>query len=131
MKAVTEIFKTLGDPTRIRILNLLLKAKKELCVCELVDSLEIPQYNVSRHLKELEGVNLISSRKEGRWVYYSLYKNKEVFQKKLLETFSTISNDQFFSKDLINLKKRFEIRENGKCVTGVKKKLLGRREKIL
>lgn len=118
----TELFKSLSDATRLRILNLLSKAQKELCVCELVDSLEIPQYNVSRHLKELEQVNLVSSRKEGRWVYYSLQKNNGFFQKKLMETISLVPQNTTLVKDLKNLKKRLKIRVKGKCLRGIQKK---------
>ncbi|MFX8278073.1 metalloregulator ArsR/SmtB family transcription factor, partial [Acinetobacter baumannii] len=45
---------------------------KEVCVCELVDSLEVPQYHVSRHWKELRNARLLRARRDGRWVYYSL-----------------------------------------------------------
>lgn len=119
---LTEIFKSLSDATRLRILNLLSKAQKELCVCELVDSLEVPQYSVSRHLKELEQVNLVSSRKEGRWVYYSLQKNNDFFQKKLMKTVSLVPQDATLVKDLKNLKNRLKMRIKGKCMLGIQKK---------
>lgn len=63
-------FQALADEKRIRILRLL--AAGERCVCELTDALEAGQSLLSFHLKTLKEAGLVSDRREGRWVYYSL-----------------------------------------------------------
>jgi len=72
VKQTVDIFKALSDETRLRILHLFIKSGEELCVCELTDSLEVTQYNVSRHLKVLATAGLLNREKEGRWVYFRL-----------------------------------------------------------
>lgn len=72
MENYIEIIKALGEKTRLRIAFLLKASHTELCVCEIVDALEEPQYNVSRHLQLLKHAGLLQERKDGRWVYYSL-----------------------------------------------------------
>ena len=63
-------FRALSDPLRIQIIELL--RSKELCVCELCEKLEVSQSKLSFHLKNLKEANLIRSRQQGRWMYYSL-----------------------------------------------------------
>jgi ArsR family transcriptional regulator, arsenate/arsenite/antimonite-responsive transcriptional repressor len=65
-----ELFKALGDATRLRILRLLMAG--ELCVCNIHDALQIPQAKASRHLAYLRRVGLVTTRREGLWVYYTL-----------------------------------------------------------
>ncbi|MBD3257642.1 metalloregulator ArsR/SmtB family transcription factor [candidate division GN15 bacterium] len=65
----TDIFKALGDETRLRAYLALCKG--ELCVCQLVEFLQLAPSTVSKHLSILKGAELIKSRKNGRWVYYS------------------------------------------------------------
>ena len=59
-----------ADATRLRILFLL--AVRELCVCELVEILRMPQGKVSRHLTVLRNAGLVRPRREGTWMHYSL-----------------------------------------------------------
>jgi len=68
--AVARGFRALGDPTRMRILDLL--AGGERCVCELTGALDLPQPLLSHHLKTLRAAGFIHARKEGRWMYYRL-----------------------------------------------------------
>ena len=123
MKEYLEIFKCLSDETRLRLLHLLIKADSELCGCELADSLEVPQYNVSRHLKILSNTGLIEERKEGRWVYFGISKGKSSFRKAILKSVSCIPHS-LLAKDQMELKKRFKLRMNGKCILGIQKKHL-------
>lgn len=123
MNQYTEKFKALADETRLRMIYLFLKANSELCVCEVTDSLEIPQYNVSRHLKILKNAGLIQERKEGRWVYFSLAKGNDGFTETLWKTINQIPQS-LLAKDLAELHKRFAIREGGKCLKGIQKKHL-------
>ncbi|MBW2473162.1 MAG: winged helix-turn-helix transcriptional regulator [Deltaproteobacteria bacterium] len=70
MKNEAGIFKALADETRLRILLLLLDG--ELCVCEIIAALELPQSTVSRHLAYLKRTGWVSDRKQGVWMYYCL-----------------------------------------------------------
>ncbi len=67
---VAEIFKILGDFTRVKILCAL--AKRELCVCDLSALINISHSAVSHQLRILRAYNLVKFRKEGKIVYYSL-----------------------------------------------------------
>lgn len=69
--AISELFKILGDPTRLRILNAL-KHEKELCVCDLSRALEMTQSAISHQLSLLRRARLVAYRKEGKVVYYRL-----------------------------------------------------------
>ena len=65
-----RLFRAMSDKTRLRILNLLLTG--ELCVCDLVSVLGVPQPTASRHLAYLRKAGLVAGRKEGVWCYYRL-----------------------------------------------------------
>src|ERR1043165_7305630 len=65
-----SLFKALGDATRLRILRLLMAG--EVCVCDLHDTLKIPQAKASRHLAYLRRAGLVATRREGLWVHYRL-----------------------------------------------------------
>lgn len=61
-------FKALSDETRLRMMGLLLE--KELCVCEVMDILEMNQSRVSRHMGILKRAGLVVERRDRRWVFY-------------------------------------------------------------
>jgi ArsR family transcriptional regulator, arsenate/arsenite/antimonite-responsive transcriptional repressor len=65
-----QLFKAMADGTRLRILALL--AGGEVCVCDIHETLGIPQPRASRHLAYLRRTGLVLDRKEGLWVYYRL-----------------------------------------------------------
>lgn len=67
---LAEIFKTLGDATRLRILEAL--SIEELCVCDLAFLLEISESAVSHQLRVLRNLRIVKYRKSGKIVYYSL-----------------------------------------------------------
>jgi ArsR family transcriptional regulator len=67
---MASLFKALGDPTRLRILGLLLAG--EVCVCHIHESLNIPQPRASRHLAYLRRAGLVEARREGLWMHYRL-----------------------------------------------------------
>ncbi|MDD5687667.1 MAG: metalloregulator ArsR/SmtB family transcription factor [Elusimicrobia bacterium] len=108
-------FKSLSDRTRIRIIQLLLKAKCELCICEIMDTLKLAQYNVSKHVRELKIAGLVKEKKEGRYVFYSLIQPKSKFHENILKTLKSISQTNF-NKDSERLKKRLKLRKNGKII---------------
>lgn len=121
MKEVINIFKALSDYTRLRIIRLLIQARKELCVCEIMDCLQESQYNISRHLKELKIAGLVKERKDGRWVFYSLTEPKDESHKTIIHALSSL-RDETFSLDEARLKVRLSLREGGRCVIGVRSK---------
>ncbi|WP_342597900.1 metalloregulator ArsR/SmtB family transcription factor [Cyanobacterium aponinum UTEX 3222] len=63
-------FRALSDTIRIQVLELL--RTRELCVCEISEVLDISQSKLSFHLKTLREANLVNSRQQGKWTYYSL-----------------------------------------------------------
>ena len=65
-----EMFKACADATRLRLLVLL--SERELCVCELVEILQMPQGKISRHLAVLRRAGLVADRRVGTWIHYSL-----------------------------------------------------------
>ena len=71
METETEIFKVLSDATRLR-LAVLLATKGETCVCQLAQSLDEPEYKISRHLGIMKKANMLQSRRDGTWIYYRL-----------------------------------------------------------
>ncbi len=68
-------FKALGDPTRLRLMVALAAFDCNLCVCELVYGLKIPQYRASKHLAVLSKHGLVTSSHRGTWVMYSASPN--------------------------------------------------------
>jgi ArsR family transcriptional regulator len=68
--ALAKLFQALADPTRLRILGLLLNG--EVCVCHIHETLKIPQPKASRHLAYLRRAGLVDGRREGLWVHYRL-----------------------------------------------------------
>lgn len=119
MKEYTDIFKALSDKKRLRIIRLLIQAGKELCVCEIMDSIQESHYNVSRHLRELKIAGLVKEKKVGRWVFYSLTETTERFQKLILHAVERIPETTFLI-DGKRLKARLSLREGEKCVIGLK-----------
>jgi ArsR family transcriptional regulator len=72
----SRLFHALSDGTRIEILRCL--AGGERCVCELSGDLDAAQSRLSFHLKTLKDAGIVSDRREGRWVYYTL--NREALE---------------------------------------------------
>src|SRR5438132_6756515 len=70
--ATAELFKALGDPARVRIMNTLATAGESVCVCELVEPLGLSQPTVSHHMKKLFEVGLVDREQRGKWAYFSL-----------------------------------------------------------
>lgn len=88
MKNHVQLFKTLADETRLRIL-MLLYAEGELCVCDIIAALLLPQSTVSRHLAYLKKSATVIDRREGLWIYYSINRSNSLMEK--LEPFLRMS----------------------------------------
>ncbi len=70
--ATARLFRALGDPARVRILNVLATNEEPVCVCHLVEPLRLTQPTVSHHLKTLGDVGLLDREQRGKWAYFSL-----------------------------------------------------------
>ncbi len=83
MSEAVKLFKALADETRLRILNLL--CRRELCVCQIVEVLGVGQSKASRHLAHLRHAGLVTDRREGLWMYYSLSNLGGELQRQVIE----------------------------------------------
>ena len=70
--ATATLFKTLGDPARVRIVNLVATSSEPVCACELYEPLGLSQPTVSHHLKKLTDAGLLEREQRGKWAYFSL-----------------------------------------------------------
>ena len=70
LERIEDTYRALADSTRLRILALL--ADGEVCVCDIHDTLRLPQPTVSRHLAYLRRTGLVEARREGTWMHYRL-----------------------------------------------------------
>lgn len=94
-------YKNLSEETRLKIL-LLTVLEEELCVCEYVKALGLSQPKVSRHLAQLRKYGLLSDRKEGKWVFYSLSEHLALWQEESIQL-CLKNNENFIDTALENL----------------------------
>ena len=71
-EATARLFKALGDPARVKIVNLLARSEEPVCACEFVPALDLAQATVSHHLKKLTQAGLLEREQRGKWAYFSL-----------------------------------------------------------
>jgi len=71
MDKETKILKVLSESNRLR-LAILLAREGEVCVCQLAAAVDEPEYKVSRHLGIMRAAGLVTARREGTWMYYTL-----------------------------------------------------------
>ena len=67
-----RLLRSLADRHRLRILNMLVQAGAPVCVCEFTAAFDLPQQNVSYHLKQLVDAGVIARERRGRYSYYAL-----------------------------------------------------------
>lgn len=79
------VFKALSDPNRLYILDFLTEGER--CACVLLEKLQITQPTLSYHMKILTDCKLINARKEGKWMHYSIHKDKLQELKNLISLF--------------------------------------------
>jgi ArsR family transcriptional regulator len=118
MKDIARVLDMLADPTRLRLLRLL--RQEELCVCELVDTLRMPQYKISRHLLSLRVVGLVEARREGRWMHYRL--GRRGVQARLVQDLLTVlcghlDKTPLGQRDDSSLRRRLAVGKVGRCLT--------------
>lgn len=103
MDALLTFFKILSDPNRLRIVALLLEAG-EMCVCDIERVLALPQARVSRHLTLLRSARVVSARRSGQWMYYSLTPDSAMQQVVYRELRKTIAATPELAADLETLR---------------------------
>lgn len=100
MEKLLDVLKALSDETRLRILNLLYE--KELCVCDVMETLQISQAKASRHLIYLKNAGLVKDRKHAQWAYYALTRDDRLlFIDHLVH--DNLRNIEPYKKDLENI----------------------------
>lgn len=78
-EGTAALFRALGEPARVRIVNVLATSDQPVCVCELIEPLALTQPTVSHHLKKLLEAGLLEREQRGRSAYYTL--NREAAEK--------------------------------------------------
>lgn len=99
MNKLTKVFKILSDENRLRMIVLLYQ--EELCVCELMDILGIPQSRISQNLSKLRDLNLVDDERKDKFVFYSLKRDNKI----LTDVLKHIMEDLEFYPQLVVDKK--------------------------
>jgi len=112
---LSDAFKSLGEPRRLRTLRLLLDAPDPLCGCELADVLGVPDYQVSRDLATLRRAGLVRDLgRTGTWVHYEPVTGTPVAD----AVIRVVRTAQADPDDAARLALRLELRERVGCVLG-------------
>lgn len=102
MNKTTELFKTLSDETRLRILMLLYH--KKLCVCQLQGIMEESQPKISKHLSKLKDRGLVKDAREEQFIFYYLNKDNKLLEEILKMLLTTMEDEGIMKNDLEQLK---------------------------
>jgi ArsR family transcriptional regulator len=101
---MVRLFAALADPTRLRLLNLM--DGREVCVCYFVEILKQGQPKISRHLAYLRNAGIVSTRREGKWMHYSIKRPGDAKASAILDaTLMSFKADQEMQSDLARLGK--------------------------
>lgn len=111
----TELFQALSDQTRLRVVRLLGVTREEACLCELAESLSVPDYTLSRHVKVLRKVGLLTAEKEGRWVYHRVVHGPESLNALVAVVVSLPDPDKRFAQDHARFVASMTGRTDGRC----------------
>lgn len=101
MISALGFYKCLSEETRLKSL-LLITLNKELCVCDLIQALELSQPKISRHLAELRKCELLIDERRGKWVYYKLHPGLPEWAVKVLKL-TAKAEVEFIKNELANL----------------------------
>ena len=112
MEELAVFFGSLADTSRLRIMSVL--NDQELCVCEIVNSLQMSQPNVSRHLKILKNAGIIEDRKEAQMVFYRISKNSRLWAS-VGEAVQRVLAEKILPEDAERLKECLIKRNYGSC----------------
>lgn len=101
---LVTLFQALGDPTRLRLLNLM--AAGEVCVCYFVEILDETQPKISRHLAYLRRSGLVAARRDGKWMHYGLTMPSDPARAEVLKTVLDVaSRDRAMQRDRLALER--------------------------
>jgi ArsR family transcriptional regulator len=101
---LVTLFQALGDPTRLRLLNLM--AAGEVCVCYFVEILDQAQPKISRHLAYLRRAGLVVARRDGKWMHYRIVVPSDPAQAAVLKTaLDVIARDRGMQRDRLALER--------------------------
>ena len=101
---LANLFAALSDRTRLRLLNLM--NGREVCVCYFVEILKQSQPKVSRHLAYLRNAGVVSARREGKWMHYSMQRPADAGAVAILDaTLASLQADREMESDLARLTK--------------------------
>ena len=70
--ATAELFRALGDPARVRLVNMIATSDGAVCQCDLIEPLGLSQPTVSHHMRKLVDAGLVEREQRGKWAYFSL-----------------------------------------------------------
>ena len=104
LEALTSVYAALADSTRLRILSLL--GDGEICVCHIHASLDVPQPTASRHLAYLRRTGLVTARRAGIWMHYSLAPQSDpVVAAVIASALHALTHTEVASKDQLRLQR--------------------------
>lgn len=104
LHSLPQTFAALADPTRLRIVGLLLDG--EVCVCHIYETLKIPQPKASRHLAYLRRAGLVEGTKRGLWVYYRLARRDDEASRAIMEAVRrTLQSQEAVTRDRARLRR--------------------------
>ena len=98
MSKITELYKTLSDETRVRIINLIYK--QDLCVCELVEILNLTQPKISKHIAKFRQIGLVNTERSEQFVYYKFNHENNMYESVVSNMIKLISTEKQFRDDL-------------------------------
>ena len=108
------LFSAFADPTRLRVLSLL--AAGELCVCDIVEILDLPQPTVSRHLAVLRDARLVEVTREWKFAHYRLAEAGDPVHRNLIACVrSCFRGVESLDRERVNAEARVRLREANPC----------------
>jgi ArsR family transcriptional regulator len=114
---VVLLGKALSDPTRVRILYALLQS--DLCVCEMVDALEMGQSTLSSHLQTIRQAGVVETSRRHKMVSYALTAEaRPLIETIIASNRSALEADRRIARDQVRVQERIQLRKNDVCVLG-------------
>jgi ArsR family transcriptional regulator len=114
---VVLLGKALSDPTRVRILYALLQS--DLCVCEMVDALEMGQSTLSSHLQTIRQAGVVETSRRHKMVSYALTAEARPLIETIIDSNrSALEADRRIARDQVRVQERIQLRKNDVCVLG-------------
>lgn len=114
MEALSQLFKGLSEEIRLRIVALL--GGGELCVCDLMAVLDLPQSTISRHLSYLKNTGLVEGERRGVWMYYRLPEQRDPRLQALLQALTVLlGGEEKVREDLEKLAVHLKTKKDNAC----------------